>query len=311
MKDKRVFKALIPVEIEDGKFEAQEKEFAVVRPSLQLLNEANKLRSKLFTQLFESGTMLRQQVDTHLKDRNIWNEKLQAEYDAVQSEVIEKTQRLERGGIKLSEARDLAIEISEQRQQLVSMLVDRSDIDNLTCEGQADNERFNFLFANCLVYNDTGEKVYPDGLEGYMKNTSTDVAVKGATEFYYLMSNSESLDDQLPENRFLKKFNFVDDDMRFLERGTDRLITKEGKYIDENGFYIAYNDDGTTYHVDTDGNQVEDRVSSDDEPLPFLDDDGNPLDTEGNPVVLEEKPKPKRKRRTKKVEVAETTEADA
>jgi hypothetical protein len=311
MKDKRVFKALIPVEIEDGKFEAQEKEFAVVRPSLQLLNEANKLRSKLFTQLFESGTMLRQQVDTHLKDRNIWNEKLQAEYDAVQSEVIEKTQRLERGGIKLSEARDLAIEISEQRQQLVSMLVDRSDIDNLTCEGQADNERFNFLFANCLVYNDTGEKVYPDGLEDYMKNTSTDVATKGATEFYYLMSNSESLDDQLPENRFLKKFNFVDDDMRFLERGTDRLITKEGKYIDENGFYIAYNDDGTTYHVDTDGNQVEDRVSSEDEPLPFLDDDGNPLDTEGNPVVLEEKPKPKRKRRTKKVEVAETTEADA
>ena len=311
MKDKRVFKALIPVEIEDGKFEAQEKEFAVVRPSLQLLNEANKLRSKLFTQLFESGTMLRQQFDTHLKDRNIWNEKLQAEYDAVQSEVIEKTQRLERGGIKLSEARDLAIEISEQRQQLVSMLVDRSDIDNLTCEGQADNERFNFLFANCLVYNDTEEKVYPDGLEGYMKNTSTDVAVKGATEFYYLMSNSDSLDDQLPENRFLKKFNFVDDDMRFLERGTDRLITKEGKYIDENGFYIAYNDDGTTYHVDTDGNQVEDRVSSEDEPLPFLDDDGNPLDTEGNPVVLEEKPKPKRKRRTKKVEVAETTEADA
>ena len=311
MKDKRVFKALIPVEIKDGKFEAQEKEFAVVRPSLQLLNEANKLRSKLFTQLFESGTMLRQQVDTHLKDRNIWNEKLQAEYDAVQSEVIEKTQRLERGGIKLSEARDLAIEISEQRQQLVSMLVDRSDIDNLTCEGQADNERFNFLFANCLVYNDTEEKVYPDGLEGYMKNTSTDVATKGATEFYYLMSNSESLDDQLPENRFLKKFNFVDDDMRFLERGTDRLITKEGKYIDENGFYIAYNDDGTTYHVDTDGNQVEDRVSSEDEPLPFLDDDGNPLDAEGNPVVLEEKPKPKRKRRTKKVEVAETTEADA
>jgi len=311
MKDKRVFKAFMPVEIEDGKFEAQEKEFAVVRPNLQLLNEANKLRSKIFTQLFESGTMLRQQVDTHLKDRNIWNEKLQAEYDAVQSEVIEKTRTLERGGIKLSEARDLAIEISEQRSQLVEMLVDRSNIDNLTCEGQADNERFNFLFANCLVYNDTGEKVYPNGLEDYMKNTSTDVASKGATEFYYLMSNSESLDDQLPENKFLKKFKFVDDKMRFLERGTDRLITKEGKYIDENGFYIAYNEDGTTYHVDIDGNKVKERVSSDSESLPFLDDSGNPLDEEGNPVVLEEesKPKPKRKRTTKKV--AETVEADA
>jgi hypothetical protein len=315
MKDKRVFKALDLVEI-DGKLDAVEKEFAVVRPNLQLLNEANKLRSKIFTQLFEAGTMLRQQVDTHLKDRNIWNEKLQAEYDAIQSEVIEDTQKLERGGIKLNDARQIAIDIAEKRQTLVSMLVDRSDLDNLTCEGQADNERFNFLFANCLVYNDTGEKVYPNGLEDYMKNTSTDVAIKGATEFYYLMSNSESLDDQLPENKFLKKFNFVDDQMRFTERGTGRLITKEGKYIDEDGFYIAYNADGSTYHVDIDGNKVEHKVASGEEGSknefsPFLDEDGTPLDEEGNPVVLEEepKPKPKRKRTTKKV--TETTEADA
>ena len=151
-----------------------------------------------------------------------------------------ETQRLERGGIKLSDARDLAIEISEQRSQLVEMLVDRSDIDNLTCEGQADNERFNFLFANCLVYNDTGEKVYPNGLEDYNSQTNTDYAEKGATEFYYLMSDSESLDDQLPENKFLKKFNFIDEDKRFVERSTGRLITEDGKYIDDEGYYIKY-----------------------------------------------------------------------
>lgn len=307
MKDKRVFKALIPVEIEDGKFEAQEKEFAVVRPSLQLLNEANKLRSKLFTQLFESGTMLRQQVDTHLKDRNIWNEKLQAEYDAVQSEVIEKTQRLERGGIKLSEARDLAIEISEQRQQLVSMLVDRSDIDNLTCEGQADNERFNFLFANCLVYNDTGEKVYAT-VEEYVAESNSDVAVKGASEFYYLVSGTESLDDQLPENKFLKQYEFVDDDFRYTERGTGRLISEDGKYIDEEGYYIDYNEDGSTFRVTYDGAKVDLNASSKVEFSPFLDDDGTPVTSEEEEKE-EVKPKPKRKRRTTKK--ATTANADA
>ena len=311
MKDKRVFTAQVKVGEKNNEPVFKEKEFAVVRPTIQLQNEAAKLRERIWNETFQEGNLLRRQLDDELKKRKLWNNQLQAEYDALQLEVIQNTMTLEKGGIKLSEARDIAIDTTKKRQQMVEMLVARSELDNHTCEGQADNTKFNFLFANCLVYNDTGEKVYPDGLEDYMKNTSTDVATKGATEFYYLMSNSESLDDQLPENRFLKKFNFVDDDMRFLERGTDRLITKEGKYIDENGFYIAYNDDGTTYHVDTDGNQVEDRVSSDDEPLPFLDDDGNPLDTEGNPVVLEEKPKPKRKRRTKKVEVAETTEADA
>jgi len=313
MKDKRVFTALVPVEQEDGTFEVVEKEFAVIRPSLKILNEANKLRTKTFTQLFEEGVMLRQQVDTYLKDRNMWNEKLQMEYDTVQAEVIASTKQLEKGGIKLNEARDLAIEISNKRQQLVDMLVDRSDIDNLTCEGQADNERFNFLFANCLVYNDTGEKFYPNGLEDYMQYTSSDVANKGAVQFYYLISNSESLDDQLPENKFLKKYKFVDDKFRFIERSTGRLISKEGKYIDEHGFYVAYNDDGTTYHVDVDGNKVEEKVSSDNDISfsPFLDDDGNPLDEDGNPVILEEPPKPRRKRKTTKKAETETVDADA
>ena len=64
--------------------------------------------------------------------------------------------KLEKGGIKLSEARDIAIDTTKKRQQMVEMLVARSELDNHTCEGQADNTKFNFLFANCLVYNDTG-----------------------------------------------------------------------------------------------------------------------------------------------------------
>ena len=309
-KDKRVFKGLVPKDVNDENSELVEKEFAVIRPTLSLLQEANKLRSKLFNQLFEEGTLLRRQVDTELQNRDLWNEKLQLQYDSLQAEVIGLTQTLDAGGIKLSEARSIAIEIANKRQQLVEMLVSRSDLDNMTCEGQADNERFNFLFANCLVYNDTGEKVYPNGLEDYLNDADNEVAVKGATEFYYLISNSESLDNKLPENQFLKKYKFVDDDNNFIERGTGRRVSEEGKYIDENGYFISYNDDGTTYRVNANGEPI---VIGEVESLPFLDDDGNPLDDEGNPVAEEEpKKKTTRKRRTtKKAETVETVDADA
>lgn len=304
-KEKRVFKANIKVGEKNNEPVYEEKEFAVIRPNIQLQTEANKLREKVWNEAFQEGNLLRRQLDDELKNRKLWNAQLQAEYDELQFEVIQNTLKLEQGGIKLSEARAIAIDTSKKRQQMVEMLVARSELDNHTCEGQADNTKFNFLFANCLVYNDTGEKVYPGGLDEYLSQTDTDYAEKGATEFYYLMSDSESLDEQLPENRFLKKYEFIDNNSRFIERGTGRLITEDGKYIDEEGYYIAYNNDGSTYRVTIDGEKVDpNRTVNKLEPLPFLDDDGNP-------VGVEEKPKPKRKRRTVKKAETETVDADA
>jgi len=304
-KEKRVFKANIKVGEKNNEPVYEEKQFAVIRPNIQLQTEANKLREKVWNEAFQEGNLLRRQLDDELKNRKLWNTQLQAEYDELQFEVIQNTLKLEQGGIKLSEARAIAIDTSKKRQQMVEMLVARSELDNHTCEGQADNTKFNFLFANCLVYNDTGEKVYPGGLDEYLSQTETDYAEKGATEFYYLMSDSESLDEQLPENRFLKKYEFIDNNSRFIERGTGRLITEDGRYIDEEGYYIAYNSDGSTYRVTIDGEKVDpNRTVNKLESLPFLDDDGNP-------VGVEEKPKPKRKRRTVKKAETETVDADA
>ena len=245
MADKRVFKANVVVgETKDGLPKFEEKEFAVVKPTVQQLKEANKIRSQVWNRAFEEGNLLRRQLDDELKNRNLWNSKLQAEYDTLQHEVLQNTLALERGGIKLSEARAIAIDTAKKRQEMVEMLVARSELDNHTCEGQADNERFNYLFANCLVYNDTGEKVYPNGIDDYLKDADNEYAVKGATEFYYLMSNTESLDDKLPENQFLKKYKFIDENQRFTDRKTGRLVDEDGRYIDELGFFLEYDEDG-------------------------------------------------------------------
>ena len=308
MSDKRVFKANVVVgETKDGLPKFEEKEFAVIKPTVQQLKEANKIRSQVWNRAFEEGNLLRRQLDDELKNRNLWNSKLQAEYDTLQHEVLQNTLTLEKGGIKLSEARAIAIETAKKRQEMVDMLVARSELDNHTCEGQADNERFNYLFANCLVYNDTGEKVYPNGIDDYLKDADNEYAVKGATEFYYLMSNTESLDDKLPENQFLKKYKFIDENQRFTDRKTGRLVDEDGRYIDELGFFVEYDEDGNSYRVTIDGERLSDLIDiqEDDGSLPFLDDDGNPVSEE------EVKPKPKRKRRTTKKAETETVDADA
>jgi hypothetical protein len=164
------------------------------------------------------------------------------------------------------------------------------------------------------VYNDDElTPFYPNGLEDYVVDMDNPIAIKGATEFYYLLSGTENLDDRLPENKFLKKFKFVDAKYRLVEKGSARLVDREGRYVDEYGNYIEYNEDGTYYYVDLNGRRLDEKTGNFvvDEPAPFLDDYGNPISDEEE-VAEEPKKKTTRKRKTtKKAETVETVDADA
>ena len=292
-----------------------EKEFAVRLPSYKVMEEANKLKSKVFRESLDSGDMLRDQLEDILRNKGLWNDQRQIEYDTLRKEILDREYQLQKGGIRLNDAKALALEMKEKRQRMVDMLSGRSDLDSQTCEGKSENARFNYLFAHSLVYNDDElTPFYPNGLEDYVVDMDNPIAVKGATEFYYLLSGTENLDDKLPENKFLKKFKFVDDKYRLVEKGSARLVDRDGKYVDEYGNYVEYNEDGTYYYVDVNGRKLDEETGNFviDEPSPFLDEYGNPvLEDEGE---IEEKPKKKttRKRRTtKKAETVETVDANA
>ena len=299
-----------------GNFTFVEKEFAVRLPSYKVMEEANKLKSKVFRESLDAGDMLRDQLEDILRQKGLWNDQRQIEYDTLRKEILDREYQLQKGGIKLLDAKELALEMKEKRQRMVDMLSGRSDLDSQTCEGKSENARFNFLFAHSLVYNDDElTPFYPNGLEDYVVDMDNPIAVKGATEFYYLLSGTENLDDRLPENKFLKKFKFVDAKYRLVEKGSTRLVDRDGRYVDEYGNYIEYNEDGTYYYVDLNGRRLDEKTGNFvvDEPAPFLDEYGNPI-LEDEEVVAEEEPKKKttRKRRTtKKAETVETVDADA
>lgn len=286
--------------LEDDKI--VDKEFAVILPSLKVQNEASRLRSKTFHKLLKEGVILREELEKIMKERGTWNEDINLEFENLKREVLDGELVLSKGGISLTEARDIALNMRTKRERMINLLTNKSDLDSQTCEGLADQERFNFLFVNCLVYNDDSNTLYYKNLDEYLDNADDPVAVKGATEFYYLISDSNPVDDNLPENKFLKEYDFVDDNLRLVEPSTNRLINEDGQYIDELGNLIQYNDDGSYDYVDINGNKLDMITGSYavDEKKPFLDNDGKP--------VVKTKTNTIKKRRTRKTK---TSESDA
>jgi len=290
-------------------FEVDGVTYAVKRPSVADIRLADERRSSSFNRALQRGDLLREQLDTELRKRELWNDAREDEYQGLRNKVIDDKYKLEKGGIKLTEAKDVALEMSDARANMVEMLGSRSELDSNTCEGKADSARFNSLFSSCLVYNESGEVYFSGGLDEYLEKQEDAVASKGATEFYYLISGSENLDEQLPETKFLKKFKFVDDSSRLIDKD-GRLITREGKHIDEFGNYIEWKEDGSSITVDMKQRELSEDGSFSVEFSPFLDDAGEPIEEEVEEAPVKKKPTKKRKTKAKK-EAVEVVAEDA
>ena len=59
-------------------------------------------------------------------------------------------------------------------------------------------------------------------------------------------------DNNLPENKFLKDYSFVNEDLR-LVNDDGHLVDSQGRLINEEGRFIAYDDKGEEYFIDIDG----------------------------------------------------------
>ena len=296
-------------------FEVEGKKYAVRVPTVDEIKKANEVRAKTFNESLSRGDLLRDQLETELRNRKLWNDNREQQYQTLRQEVLDGEFKLQKGGIKLNTARQVALEMSEKRETMVGLLSSRTDLDSNTCEGKADAMRFNYLFACCLVYDETEEQYFPNQLDDYLVKQDDEIAVAGATEFYYLISGSESLDQQLPENKFLTKFNFVDNELRLIDKD-GKLVNEDGKHIDEDGNFVQWHKDGTSTKVDPVGRAVNEAGDFDVEHSAFLDDDGTEIDEstyepvaeeEEEVEVEEEKPKRTTKKKATKAK-AESSE---
>lgn len=273
-------------------------EFKLKSPSFKDQREAQKVYNQAFSDAVKSGCIVRGRLDDLLKEQGLWDDKKEMQLNTFQHEILTCEQKLAKGGISLNAAKGVALEMRELREKLRDLISVRTNLDNNTAEGQADNARFNYLVSCCLVYSDSNKAYFPS-YEDYLNRSAEPVAIKGAqvlaSKLYGLDDNYEK---ELAENKFLRQYKFVDEDLRWVNK-EGKLTDADGRLIDENGRYI---DDSGKY-VDKEGNLVDDKGEYVVEFQPFLDEDGKPvvLESEGS-----EDGKSKRKTRKTKAEETQT-----
>jgi hypothetical protein len=256
-----------------------EKEFLVRSPSLNDQREAQKVYNQAFTDAIKSKSVVRAKLDDLLEDQGLWNAEKQAKFTSLQKDLLDGEKRLAKGGFSVNEARDLAIKMKGIRDEIRDLISVRTSLDNHSAEGQADNARFNYLVSSCVVYNDTKEPYFKN-MEDYLNRATESVALLGAQNLANMLYGLDNdYENTLPENKFLKKYKFVDDKLRLIDK-KGRLIDSEGRLIDESGRFIDENGN----FVDKYGNKVDAEGDYVVEPEPFLDENGQPivLDEEKN-----------------------------
>lgn len=275
-------------EDKDGK----ELELVVSTPTTKQLLEAEKVYKKAFRQALEEGAMLRKKLNMYMIDQGIWTDQQEKEYVDVVKEInlldyqLNKGQDQEGKKLKLSQAKEMALSLRDKREEFKDLISERQNLDHLTAEGQADAERFSYLVFVCTKDFLSQKPFYTD-FDDYQEKSNDQASVDAAKHVGELVYEIDpEYEDSLTENRFLKRFHFIDD--------KNQLIDKEGNPVDRDG--NALDKDG--YILNKDGK----RININD--LPILEDNETVEKVEfeddlGVLTVKEAKP-PKRKKATVK-----------
>lgn len=260
----------------------------------KILQEAQMVYNVKLTSLIKQSVsedtklLSRQQLEQHIATLGIWTEDDDKQFLKLQLELRSLELMLKSGGIKISEAKNIALKMKMKRAILLVLYNRHTQFDGITMESIADNEKFKFLITKCIMVAENDVPLFIN-IEDYEARQEEQAAIDAATTLASrLYGYDQHAEDKLVENQWLKQFEFADNQGRLINKD-DKLIDIQGRLINENGRFIDEQGnliDNKGRPVDEDGNFIVDTK-------PFIDDDT------GKPVVLKQKQKQKKKKSKK------------
>lgn len=197
-----------------------------------------------------------------LINSGFWSEEKQNKIKELDNKITEGERQLARGGrtkdgqpFTKQQAKELAINMIRWRDDQLQLFIELRRFDNMTIEGIAEEASFDFLVARCSFAD--GKPIY-SSYEDFIANKNTALALRCQEELSKLLYGSASVEDN-PETQFLKKYKFVNDDLKFINENGElvdsagRRVNEKGQYIDEYGNVVNENGD----RIDDDGNLLE------------------------------------------------------
>jgi hypothetical protein len=266
-----------------------EKTFYVVKPNRTAQRTAQIEYNKVLREAVDSGAYLRKQLHKKLEDDGVWGKDHEEKQQKILDKISEKEDQIRSGGITKEKLKQLGIDLKKLRVEHRLLISDRNSEDQKTAEAQAENARFYSMIVSCVL--DENRKPAFSSIDDYEQKGEEKWTLDCVEELANLLYNLDSsYEDNLVENRFLKKYKIVDENYYFLNEDGAR-VDHEGRLINEDGYFI--NEEGQRVNkkgrpVDENGDYLDAN--------PILDDDGNPI-TFDEPVPEK---KVTRKKTTKK-----------
>lgn len=252
------------------------EEFVLVikKPNRKNISQAQLVYNKAFREALDNGSILSQKMGEYLKSQGLWDDVREAKYKSLINQIQNYSVILEKGGIPLKKARDIALDVRKSRTELQQLIGARQAYDSNCAEGQANNAQFDYLVSSCVFRN--GAPVW-NSVDEYYVDSEEDWAVQAASELANIMySIDPNFEQNLPENKFLIKYKFVDEKLNFINKDGHR-VDSQGRLIDENDRFIKYVD-GQKVYVNINGEEVDEKGDLKVDFTPFLDDEGLPVE---------------------------------
>lgn len=247
-------------------FEHEGKELSlyIKKASADDLREAETEKALTFQKGIKEGLFLKQEWENVLKSRGLWSDEQENQVKKLQDELSDKLSILEEGGIFIDDAKKLAIEINDLRNNIIILLTDRKNFNVNTADGLAEQAYLDYLIAATTVYNDDRNKKYFKDYKNYLSRKSDNDAFYIARRYAEILYDTIFDESKLPENAFLIEYGFMNENLQFIN-SDGHLIDSEGNLINENGQRVEI----------VDGKDI---VIGEKKRKPFLDIDGNPID---------------------------------
>lgn len=258
--------------------EKQEVSLIIKRPSSTLISASQRVSAKVWTDCVREGIMTRKELEKFMKEQGIWDDGKDKEQQKIIQEISALEKRLYVSGnggkkLKASEGKSIAIEMRIKRNELRDLIAERMSLEQNTAESISDNAKFDYLVANCTYY-ENGQKVYTS-LDDYKERSDDNLAFMAASTLAGMIySVDKDFESKLPENKFLKMFHFVDDDLNLVNKDGE-TVDLDGRRIDKNGYWL--NDEGK--RVDKDGNVLDENgnyIPS----VEYIDDEDEPISSD-------------------------------
>lgn len=230
--------------------------FLVKKPNASQTNESQKCYNKAFGEALKSGAVLRAALDRYLRQQGVWDDSKENEFNKLNVKIRNAITLLLKGNIPISDGKKIALEIKELRLKTRTLNSARLDSDVSTAEGQSEQSRLNYLCSTC-IYDKNSEQSYFKDYDDFINRIDEKGVTEAVGKFVSLLYDfDDNFEKQLPENQFLRKYKFVNDDLHLINEDgklvddDDRLVNDKGRYIDEEDRYVDL--DGNI--LDEDGN---------------------------------------------------------